>query len=237
MTLTHRMAVVTGGTEGIGRATARALGHAGARVAICARTAARVDETVSALRADGITACGAACDVAEPADVSAFARRVRGELGVPDILVNNAGIGRFGALDELTLEDWDAVLRTNVRSLFVVTREFLPDMKRAGRGDIVNVVSLAGRNGFPGGTAYAASKHAALGFSRSLLLEARPHGVRVVAVCPGSVDTPFFDKQAQMQPNRTTILRAEDVAATILHALGLPPHATMSEVDLRPANP
>lgn len=237
MDLTNRIAVVTGGTEGIGRATAYALGRAGAQVAICARTAVRIGECVSSLQAEGITAWGTVCDVAEPEDVAGFARLVRAELGAPDILVNNAGIGRFGPLDELSLEDWDAVLRTNVRSLFVVTREFLPAMKRAGRGDIVNVASLAGRNGFPGGTAYAASKHAVLGFSRSLLLEVRPHGVRVVAVCPGSVDTPFFDKQAQMQPNRTTILRAEDVAATILHVLRLPPHATVSELDIRPANP
>lgn len=237
MNLKDRIAVVTGATEGIGRATAFALGAAGAQVAICARTKRYVDETVAALESEGMTAAGATCDVGAPEDVERFAAFVRKSFGDPHILVNNAGIGRFGNLEELSLDDWDGTIRTNVRSLFLMTRAFLPAMKARGSGDIVNVVSLAGRNGFPGGTAYSASKHAALGFSRSLLLEARPHGVRVIAVLPGSVHTPFFDKQSQMNPDRERILRPEDVARVIVDALTLPSRATVSELDVRPANP
>lgn len=237
MSLNGRVAVVTGATEGIGRAIAVALGRAGARLAICARTKANVDSAVGDLRAEGFEAVGAACDVGEPDEVERFSAFVRDTCGDPDVLVNNAGIGRFGFVEELTLDDWDATIRTNVRSLFLVTRAFLPAMKARGSGDVVNIVSLAGRNGFPGGVAYTASKHAALGFSRSLLLETRPHGIRVIAVLPGSVDTPFFDKQDEMQPDRKRILKAEDVARAVLDALSLPRGATVSELDIRPANP
>jgi 3-oxoacyl-[acyl-carrier protein] reductase len=237
MTLSDRIAIITGATQGIGRATAFALGRQGAAVGICARTEARVAATVTELMAAGIQAVGFPCDVSEPGEVAAFAAHVRTHLGSPDILVNNAGIGRFGPLTQMALEDWDAVFDTNVRSLFLVTREFLPDMFARGRGDIVNVASLGGRNAVPEGTAYAASKHAVLGFSKSLLLETRRRGIRVVAVCPGSVDTPFFDSQDTLHPDRTRILRAEDVAASIVHAVSLPPNATVSELDIRPANP
>lgn len=237
MQLTGAVAVVTGATEGIGRAIAFALGKAGARVAICARTEPKLDDTVAALKYEGIKAAGTACDVGDPEQVERFATFVRETFGDPDILVNNAGIGRFAPVEELPLEDWDETMRTNVRSLFLVTRAFLPAMKARGSGHVVNVVSLAGRNGFPGGTAYSASKHAALGFSRSLLLETRKHGIRVLAVLPGSVDTVFFDKAGTEKDNRDRILRPEDVAATVVDALRLPDRATVSELDIRPANP
>lgn len=237
MSRTGPLAVVTGGTEGIGRAVASVLGRGGMRVAICARTEANVHRTITDLERTGISASGLPCDVTDPESVAAFGAFVRDGLGDPQVLVNNAGVGRFAPLDEMSLEDWDTVQHTNVRSLFLVTREFLPAMKRRGSGDIVNVASLAGRNGFPGGTAYSASKHAVLGFSKSLMLEVRKAGIRVIAVCPGSVDTPFFDKQDAMQPARDRILTADDVAETIAHALALPPRATVSELDIRPANP
>lgn len=236
MTISGRTALVTGGTEGIGGATVAALAGAGARVAFCARSAGAVRDAEEHLRAKGQDVRGFTCDVTDPDQVDALAVRVRAAYGDPGILVNNAGIGRFAPLDEMDLATWDSVLATNVRSLFLVTRAFLPAMKAAGVGDIVNIVSLAGKNGMPGGTAYTASKHAALGFSRSLLLEARPYGVRVVAVCPGSVRTAFFAGRTPHTPLEK-MLTAEDVAHGVLAALTLPRHATLSEMDLRPANP
>jgi 3-oxoacyl-[acyl-carrier protein] reductase len=238
MNLEGSLAVVTGGTEGIGRATAFALGRAGARVAICARTAQRVDEAVAALRAEGIDAIGATCDVASAEQVAAFADRVRRERGRASIVVNNAGIGRFAPLAELTLADWDATIATNLRSLYLVTRAFLPDLLATAPSAVVNMASLAGRNGIEGGTAYCASKHAVLGFSKALMLEVRKQNVRVVAICPGSVATPFMEQQHR--PGRTPrdrMLHTEDVAEALVATLTLADRAMVSELDIRPTNP
>jgi 3-oxoacyl-[acyl-carrier protein] reductase len=237
MNLPGALAVVTGATEGIGRAIAFALGEAGARVAICARTEGKVRATIGELCAAGVDAIGLACDVADPGAVEAFAAFVRKQRGTPRILVNNAGIGRFAPLEELALEDWDRTLAVNVRSLYLVTRAFLKDMKDSGGGTIVNMASLAGRNGVAGGTAYCASKHAVLGFSKSLMLEVRKHNIRVVAICPGSVNTPFMDKQDRLHPNRDRVLTADDVAHAVLATLTVSDRAMISELDIRPTNP
>ena len=236
MNLAGSLAVVTGATEGIGRATAFALGRAGARLAICARTPANVDSTLGALKATGVDAIGMPCDVSDPTCVTAFASFVRRERGDAHVLVNNAGIGRFKPLRDLSLGDWDETMSVNVRSLYLVTRAFLEGLEGAG-GTIVNIASLAGRNGFEGGTAYCASKHAVLGFSKSLMLEVRKHGVRVVAICPGSVATPFMDKQDRMHPNRDRVLTADDVAHAVLAAVTASDRAMISELDIRPTNP
>jgi len=235
MVLSDKLAVVTGATDGIGKAIAFALGRAGARVAICARTAAHVASTVAELKLAGIDAAGAACDVSDAAAVGRFAEFVRKERGEPQILVNNAGIGIFAPLAQLSLEDWDRVIGVNVRSLYLVTRSFLDGITRSA-GTIVNIGSLAGRNGLDGGTAYCASKHALLGFSKSLMLEVRKSGARVIAICPGSVSTGFSNRTAKRQ-NEDRILTPEDVAQTVLDVLTLPQRAMISELDLRPTNP
>lgn len=241
MELKHALAVVTGGTEGIGRAIAVHLGRAGARVAICARTADHVTATVAALRADGIDAIGTPCDVSDPEQVRAFAGFVSTERGDAGVVVNNAGVGRFRPLEELSLEDWDLVIGVNLRSLYLVTRAFLPALKRSaaarGGASIVNIASLAGRNGFEGGTAYCASKHAVLGFSKALMPEVRKQMVRVIAICPGSVATPFMDKQDRLRPNRERVLTADDVAQTVVATLTVPDRAMISELDIRPTSP
>ena len=230
-------ALITGATEGIGRATAFALGRAGYRVGVCARTESKVRNLVKALDAEGFEAAGAAADVGNPEQVARLIETVTGTLGQIDVLVNNAGVLIGKPFEELTLEDWDSTMGTNVRSLYLVTRAVLPGMRQRKRGDIVNVASLAGRNGFAGGTAYCASKHAVLGFSRSLMLETRKEGIRVIAVCPGSVDTSMLRDQPMLKSDPSRILSPEDVAATILHALSLPDRALVSELDIRPTTP
>ena len=237
MELAGALAVVTGATEGIGRATAFALGRAGAGVAICARTPAKVQTTVRELQAAGVDAIGMPCDVSDPAGVEAFSAFVRDARGAPRVVVNNAGIGRIKPLLELSLADWDETMAVNVRSLFLVTRAFLQGMREAGGGTIVNIASLAGKNGIDGGTAYCASKHAVLGFSKSLMLEVRKHGVRVVALCPGSVATRFRDKQDRPQPHGERVLTADDVAHAVLATLTVADRAMISEVDIRPTDP
>jgi 3-oxoacyl-[acyl-carrier protein] reductase len=230
-------ALVTGATQGIGRATAFALGHAGYSLGVCARTAEQVDLLVAELRAAGIEAAGRAADVADPAHVTGLVEHVSTALGEIGVLVNNAGVLIARPIEALTLEDWDATMATNLRGLFLMTRAVLPPMRARRQGDIVNVASLSARNGFVGGSAYAASKHAVLGFGRSLMLELRKEGIRIITVCPGSVDTGMLHDQPMLKPDPTRILRPEDVAESILHALRLPERALVSEVDIRPANP
>ena len=235
--MTKRIALVTGATEGIGRATAIALGQAGYAVGITARTAAKVAALEAELAALGITAAGHPADVSAPGDVSAMLQAITARLGAPDVLVNNAGVGITKPIAEMTLEEWDRTFATNVRSLFLVTQGVLPAMRKRGRGDIVNIASLAGKNGIANAAAYSASKHAVMGFSRSLMLELRTDGIRVIAICPGSVDTPLLRGAGAFSPNWEKILKPEDVAATIIDALALPPRALISEIDVRPANP
>jgi 3-oxoacyl-[acyl-carrier protein] reductase len=230
-------ALVTGATQGIGRATAFALGRAGYRVGVCARTHARVDELVASLKSEGIDATGVCADVGDAAEAQRAADQVAMAIGEIGVLVNNAGVLIARPFDELTVDDWDTTMTTNARSLFLMTKAVLPAMRRRREGTIVNVASLAGRNGFVGGTAYTASKHAVLGFSRSLMLEVRKDNVRVVTVCPGSVDTPLLHNQPMLHTDPNRILRPEDVADTILHALLLPARALVSELDIRPTNP
>jgi 3-oxoacyl-[acyl-carrier protein] reductase len=230
-------ALVTGASEGIGRATAMALGRAGFRVGVCARTSSKIEALVRELREGGAEAAGAPADVSDPAQVARAVEELAGTLGEFTVLVNNAGVLVARPIGELTLEEWDRTMAVNLRSLFLVTRAVLPGMRRRGSGTIVNVASLAGRNGFVGGTAYAAAKHGVLGFSRSLMLELRKENIRVIAVCPGSVDTGMLRDQPMLQSNPQRILKPEDVAATIVQALSLPDRAMVSELDIRPTNP
>lgn len=237
MKISDSRCVVTGATEGIGYAVASALLARGARVAICARNAEAVDRVVESWRAEGHDAWGMRCDVSDEASVEAFASAAIERLSGVDVLINNAGIGEVAPFLDLTMEQIDRVFAVNVRGTFLATRAFLPGMVAQEDGHIVNVVSLAGKNSFVGGTAYSASKHAVIGFSRSLMLEVRNSNVRVTAVCPGSVVTPFFEKAGLDTPDADRVLHAEDVAQTIVAALDMDPRALVSEIDLRPANP
>jgi 3-oxoacyl-[acyl-carrier protein] reductase len=229
--------LITGATEGIGRATALAFGKAGYRVGVVARTESKVRQLMAHLKEEGIEAAGAAADVGQPAPVSRAVGELTGALGEIDVLVNNAGVLIAKPFEELTLDDWDTTMATNVRSLYLMSRAVLPAMRRRKRGTIVNVASLAGRNGFAGGTAYTASKHAVLGFSRSLMLELRKENIRVIAICPGSVDTGMLRDQTMLKSDPSRILKPEDVAETILHSVTLPERALVSELDIRPTNP
>lgn len=237
MDLEGRVAVVTGGSSGIGRAVARSLGRAGCRVAICARTRETLEEAAESLARDGFEVLAVPADVSRPDDVEELADRVLDEMGPPDVLVNNAGVARFGDLEELSLEDFDTVFGANVRGLFLCSRAFVPSMKERGDGVVVNVASLAGKNAFPGGTVYAASKHAVMGMSKSMMLELREHGIRVITVCPGSVNTRFFDRTDFFDPDRDAIVQPEDVGELVREAVRLSDRGTVSEVEIRPVNP
>jgi 3-oxoacyl-[acyl-carrier protein] reductase len=235
--MTRRVALVTGATQGIGRATALLLARAGYAVAVTARTKAKVEALVTELEELGGPAAGIAADVAEADPVAELHRHVVDRLGPVDVLVNNAGIAIAKPIEDLTLDEWDRTFATNVRSLFLLTRAVLPAMRSRRAGDIVNIASLAGKHGAANLVAYSASKHAVMGFSRSLLLETRKDGIRVLAICPGSVDTPLMRNQSVLSPNYDRILQPEDVARTVVDALALPARALVSELEVRPANP
>ncbi len=228
---------MTGATEGIGRSIVTTLGQAGYAVGVTARTAGKVEAFAAELRGLGIRAVGVAADVGDPDQVARVVAAVTSGLGPIDVLVNNAGIAITKPFTDTTLEEWDRTFATNVRSLYLMTRAVLPAMKARGEGDIVNIASIAGKNGVANATAYSASKHAMMGFSRSLMLEVRSFGVRVITVCPGSVDTPLMRTQSAFPVKFDRILQAEDVAATVLGALRLPRRAMVSELEIRPANP
>lgn len=231
------VALVTGATAGIGRAIALTLGRAGWQLGVTARTGTAVEELVAALRSEGIAAEGCAGDIGVERDVERLFDAIESRLGPVLTLVNNAGILINHRIEDLSVADWDATIATNLRSIFLTTRRALPGMRERRSGDIVNIASLAGRNGLIGGTAYSASKHAVLGFSKSLMLETRKDGIRVIAICPGSVNTALLVDQPHLKSNLAKALEPQDVADTVLQALRLPRRALLSEIDIRPSDP
>jgi 3-oxoacyl-[acyl-carrier protein] reductase len=190
-----RVAVVTGGASGIGRATAHRLAHEGATVAVVDRDRAGALATVAQIAAVGGIACEYECDVAVSAAVSETARAIASALGPVDVLANVAGIGDPGGVAIETLDDarWHAIFAVNVSGPFYWSRALLPAMAARGHGAIVNVSSLAGRSkSANAGAAYSASKAGLLGLTRHLAFDYGSRGVRVNAICPGGVDTPMI---------------------------------------------
>jgi NAD(P)-dependent dehydrogenase (short-subunit alcohol dehydrogenase family) len=201
--LTGRVALVTGGGRGIGRAIALSLAHAGADVAVSGRSADVLEETVSAVRAVGPRAAAIVCDVTQRSQVDDMIARVKKDLGEPLILVNNAGIAGSAKLSETTDDMWDAMLRTNATGAFYCMRAAIPRMVEAKWGRVINIASIAARAGAAYIAAYAASKHALLGLTRSIAAEVAAKGVTVNAICPGYVDTEMTDRSAAFISART----------------------------------
>lgn len=195
----QRVALVTGGTSGIGLAAARLLGAQGHAVFIGARSADNVASTVKELRAEGLEADGLACDVRSGPEVAAFVAAAVDRYGTIDVLVNNAGRSGGGVTADIADELWDDVIATNLTSVFTVTREVLRagGMREKGRGRIINIASTAGKQGVVLGAPYSASKHGVVGFTKALGNELAPTGITVNAVCPGYVETPMAQRVRQ----------------------------------------
>jgi NAD(P)-dependent dehydrogenase (short-subunit alcohol dehydrogenase family) len=231
--LEGKRAVVTGGTRGIGRAIAEALLGAGASVAICARSAQDVESAVTELAVRSKSkVIGKAADVSKKEDVAKLFTFVDQELGGLDLLVNNAGVGVFKTTAELTADDWQRTIDTNLTGVFYCCHEALPRLRNRKDGYIVNISSLAGKNAFAGGAAYNASKFGLNGFTEAMMLDHRHEGIRVSCIMPGSVATGFGSgNQADWK------IAPADIAEIVLMLFRMPARTLISRVEVRPTNP
>lgn len=234
--LTGKRAIVTGGSQGIGFATARALLREGADVAICARNAGELEKVVSTLKKenDGRKVVGEPTDVSDSKQVARFFKQVDNEFGGLDILINNAGFGLFRAAAELSVEDWDRLIGTNLSGAFYCSREALQRFEAQRGGTIINISSLAGKNPFAGGSAYNASKFGLNGFSEAMMMDHRHDNVRVSYIMPGSVATHFGGVEPGGQDWK---IAPEDIADLVLDILRMPERTLISRIEVRPSRP
>ncbi len=189
--LDGRVALVTGGSRGIGLGAAKALGRDGAAIAICSLEE-HLDEGVAALSDAGITADAIAADVSKPDDVDRLIERVADAFDGIDILVNAAGIQRYGTVDKTDEQTWDDVMDVNVKSIYLTSRRVVPQMRRKGGGSIINVSSVQAYVSQRGAAAYVASKGAINALTRAMAVDHAHENIRVNAVCPGTIDTPML---------------------------------------------
>jgi 3-oxoacyl-[acyl-carrier protein] reductase len=229
--LSGSVTLVTGGSRGIGRAIALRLAALGSSVAISGRDATALKSVSSELELRAPRVFAHAADVTRSSDVATLIEKTETVLGPISILVNNAGVGVFGPAHEKSEEDWDRVLNTNLKSVFLVSRAVAPSMIGRKRGDIINISSLAGRNAFAGGGLYCASKWGVQGLSACMAEDLREHGIRVSVICPGSVATEFSGRGPK-DPSKA--LTPDDVAHAVAMVVTQSPQSFLSEIHVRP---
>ncbi|HEY1239614.1 MAG TPA: SDR family oxidoreductase [Bryobacteraceae bacterium] len=234
--LSGKIALVTGGTRGIGRAIVERLLHEGASVAFCGRTKESVERACGELRGSG-KIFGHPADLSRPDQVRALFEALDTALGGLDILVNNAGLGVFRKVGEMTLEDWHRNIDLNLNGAFYCAHEALARFRQRGGGFIVNISSLAGKNAFSGGAGYNASKFGLNGFSEALMLDHRHDNVRVSTIMPGSVDTKFSGGPSDRSGDTTWMIAPEDVAEAVALVLRIPARTMISSLEMRPSRP
>jgi NAD(P)-dependent dehydrogenase (short-subunit alcohol dehydrogenase family) len=229
--LANRVALVTGSSRGIGKAIALKLASLGAAIGVCGRDEKALAETERELKEINIRVYAHRADVTKSADVGALVAATEQKLGAISILVNNAGMGLFGPVQDKSEEEWDRLMNTNLKSVFLVSKAVVPLMIQRQTGDIVNISSLAGKNTFAGGGIYCASKWGLQGLTGCMAEDLRGYGIRVSAVCPGSVATEFSGRGPK---DASKVLTAEDVAHAVAMVLLQGPQSFISEVHLRP---
>lgn len=230
MNMQDKVVIISGASRGIGRATALLLAQNGAKVVATARNA----EELKTLEAEGnghIVAL--AGDVASEADMAAVAQTALDKFGRLDIVINNAGVGVFKNVDEITLDEWDSVMATNVKGTFVLTKAALPTLKAQGSGHIVVVASDVAKRTFAGGSLYTASKYAQEAFMGALRKEMRPFGIKVTGVYSGLVDSHFHAKGHGHESSKG-YLQSEDMAESMLFILSRPAHVVIDEFMVHP---
>jgi NADP-dependent 3-hydroxy acid dehydrogenase YdfG len=239
--LSGQVALVTGASSGLGRATARALARVGAAVALVARSAPELAAAADALTADGHHVLPVACDLADAGSLERAVERVRRELGPVRVLVNAAGTDAPGPVSELSVDAWDRVLAVNLRAVFLLTQLVLSDMTQAGQGTIVNVSSVAGRRGWANASAYCASKFALTGFTQALGAEVRQDGIRACVIYPGAMATHWGAWAAEDRATSgrepgdpRTALAPETVADLIAWIATAAPELVLNEATVTP---
>jgi 3-oxoacyl-[acyl-carrier protein] reductase len=234
MEIQNKVAVVTGGTKGIGRAVAEGILREGAKVFVCARNKEDLRQALGELGQLGHVE-GEQCDVRSFEQVKMMLEECERKLGGVDILVNNAGIGAFKTVEETEPEDFRAVLETNLFGVFYACHAAIPMMKRRGGGYIINISSLAGANAHPRMATYNASKFGLNGFSEALMQEVRQDNIKVSYIMPGSVNTEFGGEE--ITPEKAWQLQPTDIAQVVLDLLKMDARALPSRVELRPSKP
>jgi NAD(P)-dependent dehydrogenase (short-subunit alcohol dehydrogenase family) len=236
VSLQDKVAIVTGGTKGIGLAICRLLLEKDARVFLTARTQEAVRSAIQCLEKDFPgKVSGATCDVRDYPQVLESIDRAAGKWGGIDFLINNAGVGIFAGVADLTPEEWRQVIETNLNGVFYNCHAAIPHLRRRGGGYIINISSLAGKNPFKGGAAYNASKFGLNGFSEAILQDLRYDNIKVSYVMPGSVNTGFGRHAAGEEASWK--LAPEDVAQVVMDLLMHHPRSLPSCVEMRPSKP
>ncbi len=235
--LKDKVAVVTGGSRGIGFSIAQALLGEGAKVFICGRDANAVQAALEKLRGTApANVDGSTADVRNYEDCRKLVKVAAERFGGLDILVNNAGVGSFKPVDQLSVEEWDTTIQTNLSGVFYCCREAIPLMRKRGGGYIFNISSLAGINPMPGGSAYNASKFGLNGFSEAMMQDVRYDGIRVSYIMPGSVDTDFGLIPGG-KPGSDWKLTGKDIAKAVIDLYKFPRTALASRIEMRPSQP
>ena len=237
MNLKSKKAIITGGSRGLGKATAIAFAKKGIDVAITGRNEKRLKETVAELKALGVNATYEIFDVGNYEEVKQGIKNIIARLGSVDILVNNAGIAAFGTLNEMEVSQWTAIMQTNVMGMYYVTKEVLPYLIAKNEGDIINVSSTAGLNGNANTSAYSASKFAVIGMSQSLMKEVRKNNIRVCTLTPSTIATDMALELGITDGNVEKVLQPEDFAELIVSVLKLPRRAMLASASLWATNP
>jgi len=214
------------------------LADAGAKLVLAARDQTRLARVADEVRRKKTVAETVTTDLRQESEIKRMIETTVAKFGGIDLLVNNAGLGYFHPVAEMTTAQWDEMFEVNLRAVFLATREAIPYLRKAGESVVVNVASLAGKNTFPGGAGYTATKWGLRAFAQCLMLEERKHGLRVLTIFPGSVATDFgvTDGRPTKRGNKN-ITQPEDVADSILHAIMTPQRSMVSEIDIRPSNP
>lgn len=237
MELKNKKAIITGGSRGLGRATALAFAKEGIDVAITGRNEEKLKETTEEIKALGVNAVYEVFDVGNYEEVKTGIKNIISNLGGVDILINNAGIAAFGPFGEMEVSVFESMIQVNVLGMYYVTKEVLPYILENNQGDIINVASTAGLNGNANLTAYSASKFAVIGFSESLMKEVRKNNVRVTTLTPSTIATDMTLDLGITDGNPEKVLQPEDFAELIVAGLKLPRRAMLANASLWSTNP